>query len=353
MSTVLRLLPLPFIVLGLLSGVLGGLGRLGVLDAPAWATAHHGLLMTGGFLGSLIVLERTVTQTGLWWRIFPAASAMGTLLLATGQQRFAISVLMVGNAGLLAVYMSELRKHAAWPWYAMLAGSLCWAMGNVVLLRTELVAAATPWWMGFILLTIVGERLDLTRYLPVPERAKALLMVFLGVAVVGIAMPFHNYGGMVLGAAMVAATAWLLRYDMARTAVRKAGIHRYVATGLLVGYGWLMLCGAVLLLGLGGAMAYDLTLHTFFLGFAFSMIWAHAPIILPGVLKVAHQPFHPVLWGGWALFQLSLMGRIAATLLHESQLRAIMATANGITIVAMFGLMAGIMVLRVRATARR
>jgi hypothetical protein len=208
--------------------------------------------------------------------------------------------------------------------------------------------AATPWCIAFILLTIVGERLGLTRYLPVPPWAKVMMWVLLAIVVSGVLLRFHGPGPQVLGAAAVATAVWLMRYDMARVGIRKQGFHRYVAAGLLVCYGWLLLHGLVLLLGGIQPLFYDLYLHTFFLGFAFSMIWAHAPIILPSVLRSPHRPYHPLLWLGWALFQLTLLARVAFSLLGELELRRFFGIANGFTIVLMFVAMATVMMLRVR-----
>jgi hypothetical protein len=348
MQRLARYAPLPFILLALVGGVLGGLARVGLPMAPAWVTDHHGLLMTGGFLGTLIILERTVAQKSVWWRMFPLLSALGTVLLALGFQCAAITALFLGGSGLLAVYILEIWHHAAWSWYAMTAGALCWMAGNLCLLLTGLVPSATVWWMGFILLTIVGERLELTRYLPVTQRAKAVLMGFLAMAVAGMAAPFHTIGAPVMGTAVLFVSLWLLKYDMARNAAHKAGIHRYIGVGLLAGYGWLATCGLIMVMAPGFSWAYDLTLHTFFLGFAFSMIWAHAPIILPGVLRLTHQPFHPYLWIGWAMFQLSLLCRVTSTVAGLNDMRTMAATVNGVTILAMFASMAFIMVSKVR-----
>ncbi|HNU57364.1 MAG TPA: hypothetical protein PKN30_12315, partial [Flavobacteriales bacterium] len=140
-------------------------------------------------------------------------------------------------------------------------------------------------------------------------------------------------------------------YDMARVGVRKAGFHRYVAAGLLVGYGWLLLHGLVLLLGGAQPLFYDLYLHTFFLGFTFSMIWAHAPIILPSVLRSPHRPYHPLLLVCLALFQLTLLARVGSSLLGEVELRRFFGMANGFAILLMFAAMATVMVVRTRRGA--
>jgi hypothetical protein len=343
----LRLLPLPLVLLALVTGVIGGWIRLGWSIDLLSSSYLHGLLMTGGFLGTLITLERTVSMPSNWWRAFPAISALSTILFLTENKELGIAALMVGNVGLLAVYILMMAKHKDAYWYMLLAGGTCWFLGNIVLLKVGLIAAATTWWMGFIFLTIVGERLELTRYLNVPKWAKALLWVFAAMLVLGIALPFHStYGQQLMGAASIGAALWLMKYDMARIGIRKQGFHRYVATGLLVGYGWLLLNGLMVFLIPNHPLFYDLYLHTFFLGFAFSMIWAHAPIIFPAILKTSERPFHPILWVIWGLFQITLIGRIYFAWMEDIAMRKWFGGANGIVILMMFATMAIIMVYR-------
>ncbi|WP_133556575.1 hypothetical protein [Algoriphagus boseongensis] len=93
---------------------------------------------------------------------------------------------------------------------------------------------------------------------------------------------------------------------------------------------------------------YDLILHTFFLGFSFSMIWAHAPIIFPTIFGIRKTPYHPILWVSWTLFQVSLAGRILFGFLEVYELRKIFGIANGYLILIQFGLMAGIVIWKIR-----
>ncbi len=122
-------------------------------------------------------------------------------------------------------------------------------------------------------------------------------------------------------------SVWLLRHDMARYSVQKTGLHRFVALSLLSGYVWLAVAG-LLTLSFGGAAAglyhdatmhmvhshsgpdgYDATLHAIFVGFVFSMIIGHAPIIFPSVLEMA-LPFRPAFYSHLVLLHLSLVLRV-------------------------------------------
>jgi len=56
-------------------------------------------------------------------------------------------------------------------------------------------------------------------------------------------------------------------------------------------------------------VAYDAALHAIFVGFVFSMVFGHAPVIVPAVLRVP-LPYHPALYGPLALLHASLVLRV-------------------------------------------
>lgn len=72
--------------LSLLSALLFGFARLGwMVPLPAWSlSANHGPLMIGGFLGTLIVLERAVALGWRWAYSAPLFAAVGGLTLLLG-----------------------------------------------------------------------------------------------------------------------------------------------------------------------------------------------------------------------------------------------------------------------------
>ena len=82
---------------------------------------------------------------------------------------------------------------------------------------------------------------------------------------------------------------------------------------LLASYVWLALGSAVILAAGGlvpGTASYDAALHAIALGFVFSMVFGHAPIIFPAVLRVA-VPYHPTFYGPLVLLHGSLALRLA------------------------------------------
>jgi len=81
---------------------------------------------------------------------------------------------------------------------------------------------------------------------------------------------------------------------------------------------------------------YDAILHAFFLGFTFSMILAHGPIILPGVAGIARKPFHPVLYMWGVILQVSLAARVIGDFYENLNTREISGLVNMIAILGFF-----------------
>ena len=59
--------------------------------------------------------------------------------------------------------------------------------------------------------------------------------------------------------------------------------------------------------------AHDVVVHTIFLGFVMSMVLAHAPVILPAVLR-RPVPYRPLLWVPLVVLHVALLVRVAGDL---------------------------------------
>ncbi len=120
-------------------------------------------------------------------------------------------------------------------------------------------------------------------------------------------------GTALLGLALLVLTGWLAQHDVARRTVRGTGLPRYAACCLLAGYAWLAVAGATWLVGgpADGGVRYDAVVHACFLGFALSMVMAHAPVILPAVVR-RPLPYHPAFYGPVVLLNASLALRLWA-----------------------------------------
>ncbi len=324
-----RILParMPLVGLALfllLAAMWGGLLRLGWKFPPLdpVLSGVHGPLMVAGFLGTLISLERAVALRARWSYLAPIASAAGALLLLTGfVPLLAISLITLGSLGMLAIFGVIVRRQPALFTYTMALGAALWFIGNLIWLAGFSFYHVVLWWSGFLILTIVGERLELSRLLRLSRASEWLYggaVGLLGVGLLvdlveGIAEPFtvSVLGVRVAGAGMLALALWLLRYDIARRTIRQSGLTRFIAACLLAGYVWLGLGGLIRLVGpdLASSNSYDAQLHTVFVGFVMSMIFGHAPIILPAVLGRA-LTYAPSFYVHLALLHLSLILRV-------------------------------------------
>jgi hypothetical protein len=224
---------------------------------------------------------------------------------------------VAGSAGLAAVAgLVALRQRALFT--AMMAlGALAWLGGNILWLAGRPFPAVVPFWIAFLVLTIGGERLELSRLLrPTPTRritAPLPLALVLAALVLMAADAAAATAGWLFGAGLLAFTVWLCTYDAARRTVRQPGLTRFIGTCLLSGYVWLGIAGLVWLAGgspAAGSTAYDAALHAVFLGFVFAMIFGHAPVIVPSVLGV-EIPFNPWFYAHLTLLHGSLALRLA------------------------------------------
>lgn len=326
----------PLLILGFASLILGvgaGLLRLG-WDIPLPAAdlaAFHGPLMVCGFFGTVIGLERAVALARRWAYLAPLTSGAGGLALILGAPLNAAQILLVlGSAVLLAGSVSVFLRQRALFTFTLAAGAGCWLLGNTLWLAGQSVFAVVPWWAGFLVLTIAGERLELSRFLPPSPGARHVFIAVLAGLTFGMA-----FNAQVFGAALLALALWLFRQDIARRTVKDKGLTRFIAVCLLSGYAWLALAGAIMLAaGLApGSMAYDAALHALMLGFVFSMVFGHAPVIFPAVLRVA-VPYHAVFYAPLALLHLSLAVRLTGDLAGLAEWRSAGGALNALALLA-------------------
>jgi hypothetical protein len=350
---------LPLLFLGLLAlvvGVVAGLARLAV-DVPAWAATQavaHGAFMVTAFLGTVISLERAVALARFWPYLAPLGAGLGGLALALGLPLLWAQALFTAAAILLLAGSVLVWRLQPLPHTATLAlGAAAWLSGNLVWLLSGAMVLATPWWMAFLVLTIAGERLELTRLLPTPPRARALFTVLIALQLAGLIVSFWQPapGIRLFALALLGLALWLLRHDLARHTVRQTGLPRYIAVCLLAGYGWLCVGG---LLGAAGGFApghpwRDAALHAVFLGFVFSMILGHAPIILPAVarIRISHSP---LLYLPLVVLHVSVLGRCAGSLLDLPALTRAAGLANAAALL-LFVLTMLLLILRSRSSA--
>ena len=336
MNIIKKVSIVPFVLLGLVTGVISGWYRIGWIDIPAGYAGQHGVIMVGSFLGTLICLERAIVIKKKLIFLIPLISGLSILFFLLGFPIPAKVALIIAGAGLSAMFVYFYQKTKELYHIIMLAGALCWLIGNILLLIKNQFIISTGWWVGFLFLTIAGERLELTKFLPISRFKISILVTSMSLFIIGLLLPFHGIGKYFLAAGLIVSALWLLKYDMAGKALKKEGLSRFSATALIAGYGWLLISGILFARGQMFGYLYDAALHSFFIGFVFSMIFAHAPIIFPGVAGIPVKPYHPTLYIWLVLLHLSLAVRIGANLTMNPDLRQWAGMLNGIVILAFF-----------------
>ncbi|HEX9044516.1 MAG TPA: hypothetical protein VF802_05765 [Candidatus Limnocylindrales bacterium] len=304
--------------LALLAGLSGALVLVGLWAPPDAATLAvvHGILMPLGFLGTLIALERAVALDRPWGYASPLATGLGAIALAMGSPIAVGSALIAVGGGLfVAMYVAFDRIERSLHTSVQAAGAVGWLVAALLLVSGRPISAVVPWLAGFLILTVVGERLELSRLRRPSEAARRAFVIVSGIFGAGVIVTLvvPDEGVRIAGVGLVGLAAWLGRNDVARRTVKLPGVTRFVALSLLVGYVWLAIGGLYWLAG-GAVTAgpiYDAALHALFLGFVISMVFGHAPVILPSVLRTP-LPYRPRFYVHLALLHAGLVLRILA-----------------------------------------
>jgi hypothetical protein len=161
---------LPLLASAVLSvgwGVWLGLLRLGWALPLPWPDQLllHGPLMVGGFLGTLVGLERAIGIARPWAYASPAASAAGAWLLVFGTTGTGALLITAASGIVTAISIVIVRAQPSLFAATMLAGSASWQIGNALWSSGYAIFRVVFWWIAFLVLTIAGERLDLNRLL--------------------------------------------------------------------------------------------------------------------------------------------------------------------------------------------
>ena len=268
----------------LLLGTEAGLDRLGIglVAAGPAPDVPHGGLMVGGFVGTLIALERARASGRALAYLIPLLSATGAVSLVLGYHGLGQALFAGAGIGLALLMAWFWRIQPQLPLALVGLGALAWGCASAVWAWEGAPLYAVPWWAVFLVLTILGERLELTRFArrsTMPARFAAVLMT----VSLGVTLLHWETGVRMVGAAFVLAGVWLVWADTARVTARRGGLASYAGAALMAAYAWLIVGGLVLAVrGLTG-LWYDAALHALFVGFVVGSIFAHGPIIFPAL----------------------------------------------------------------------
>lgn len=298
---VLRLVFVLPVLASLMAGIAGGLVRAGASVPPGdWlgpAVAAHAFLMICTFMGTVIGIERAVAVKHPLAFVGPLASGLAGVAFLGGAAAAAKWLVAGASLAFVAVNIVVVMRQRAAHTVLLLVSALAWAAGSLAHAGDVLPGAVVPWWFCFLVLTIAAERLEMTRLMRRREGASRTLYAIFAAMLLGSTLgPVSpGWGGVLYGLSLMALAVWLLRFDIARRTVRAQGLSRYMAACLLLGYAWLLVAGAAWTATSVGLPFRDVALHGLGLGFVFSMMLGHAPVILPAIARVK------VLFG-WAYY---------------------------------------------------
>jgi hypothetical protein len=324
--------------LSLLAAIWAGLIRMDWnLAVPNLAFPdNHGPLMIVGFLGTVIGLERAVALKKSWaygaplFAVFSAIAQLAGLAPPWGQ------ILSVISSAILVAMFCFLWWHQHQSYLLIIGlGALLWLIGNLLWLADYPVFISAAYWAGFLVLTITGERLELSRLVRLSDTSRVLLFTAIAIFLFGLSrMSIEEPGSRVAGAGLIAIALWLLKWDIAWRTIRISGLPRFMAVSLLSGYVWLLAAGILWIIYAADFIAgphYDAMVHAIFLGFVIVMIFAHAPVILPSVMDVS-MPFQNSFYAHLILLHFSLLLRIAGDLAGLPPARMWGGLLNGVAI---------------------
>ncbi len=354
----IRILILGFVIITLSLGGWAALQRTG-WQLPTIRPALigiHGALMIGVF-ATLISLERAVAISAMFNRVWhwaysaPLLCGVGVFILVLwGAEPIAKWVLLAGSISLWWTYVYTAIKRQYWSLHVY---TLIWAtsllvIGNGAWVLSEPIFQIVHLWIAFLVVTIISERLELSRVRKLTVNAKRLLLGALAIYGLGALLTLVNLelAIRILGVGMITLSVWLVKYDIAGLGIRKSGFTRYIAWCMLVGYAWLGIAG-IIAIRVGAVYAgfqYDMLLHAVVVGFVFSMIFGHAPIIFPA-LTGREIRFTPLFYGCLILLHLAVIMRIWSDISANFDGRMWASMINAVAVCLFFMLIP----LRVRA----
>lgn len=334
---------------------------------PPLADAH-GALMVFGFLGTAICLERGVAfragspRKPAWGFLAPLSEALGMLSMILIMMRVVPMSLWqlvpgifwaAGMSLLSAVYAVIWARQHSVSVLIQILGSAAGACSAGLWASGINASALAPWWMVFLVLTIVGERLELAHVSFVGRYVEPALIASSAAAVLSLPLQLMlpPAGYAVLGLALFALLVTMLLNDTAIKTWKVRGVIGFMGVCMLLGYAWALFASILWIFRVYGDNGYwaDMGIHALALGFTISMVIAHVCVIVPSVIRRA-MPYSPVLWLPLALLHLGLVLRLLGAARGVSVLWQ---TGDFIDVIAVFSLILCVLGMNIYAASRR
>ncbi len=317
-------------IFSMVVGLIVGLSRASFWNVLQNIAQYHFLIMSGSFFGTLITLERIVTIKQKWAHLLPLLNGSSIVFFLLGNVAFALFMLFIGSLVMLVMYIVFWRQHKDLIHSLFILSGVCYAMAVLEYAFNTNLFLSVRFFELFFLITIVAERLELARFINVPEYFKrGLLLSLLLLVIISFFQRWNEFYGIIISLT----TLGLIQYDIAKKNIKAREPHRFRGWALMVGYYWLLIHGISFLIP--HILTYDIQIHTFFLGFVMNMVFAHVTIILPAVLKVQYDVNTKVYYMIWFVFQMILIYRFLSYRYFMEQF-SVSALVNVIVVILFF-----------------
>ncbi len=355
-------LRIPLLILGMISlvvGTLAGVARLG-WPVPAFGSSqivHHGILMVPAFFGAVIGLERAVAIGRLWAYAAPLLSGVGGVILIVGADPVIAKIFLCGGSIVfVAASCAVLNIQKALHNWILLMGAIGLLIGNLLLVFELHLRISVLWWMIFLVLTIAGERLELSRLVIRSDKKRQALAVLCMITFLGALLSAFdfNFGEFCVALGVLSIAVWLVSYDIARRTVFQTGLPRFTAVCMLCGYAWLFFSAFLLIMAYLelGDITRDAPYHALFLGFVFSMVLGHALIIFPAVTRLK-IPYSAVFYLPLLFLHVTLVVRVFGNLGLMPEVYALGGLLNALSLAVFVATMVYSIFLGFRARTMR
>ncbi|MGB9853011.1 MAG: hypothetical protein ACPLPX_09150 [Candidatus Kapaibacteriota bacterium] len=272
---------LPAAIILLIFGIIAGLERGGVLHLNLKLYTNlgnlHYLIFFAGFFGTLLSVESAVGQGEKILFLIPATLIAGLLLYILSGLSF---LLIIGSLAFSVPSFIVFIKRKEYITFVL--SCLLFALGTLFYIYDKYYPSAIAY-LYFLIFYILSERFELAKIVGASKKsfrhflANEIIVVILVVFSLfdtTLALRFAGFVTFLL-------TLWFVQNDLARKTVKSREPAKYSAIAMLSGYLWLAIGN--LLFIISPSTFWSEAVHSITLGFVFSMVFAHAPIIFPNV----------------------------------------------------------------------
>lgn len=293
--------------------VFGGVIRMGwnVPLSESSLSKYHGPLMITGFVGTILTLERAALLHKSWALIAPVITGAGSLLLVSGTYQ-TLSIVMISTGSLGLLLLLSIITFQKLPLFTIfvITGAIVWICGYYLWINGLPLSFVAYWWYSFLVITLSAQRIQHLRTISIRAKAIVLALIFILNSGVSITLIDLRHGIGIIGLSSILLMIWLISYETTWKRMLSSGIRLYRAMCLLSGYMWLGISGFIGLFSNAqtGPM-HDAFLHSMFLGFVFSLLFGHVPVIFSAVIKFPLQ-YSKMFYLHLALLHITLLIRI-------------------------------------------